>query len=150
MSGRILALWCIGLQLGIVMFNAIMTLFISIVVLCGTNSLLWNIPIFSMNCWLGHLDVKCVHTLKSIMSGMNFSEILCTASSSIRKTCNEGQQLGAALPNDRGLQANRLLDVAHSDVVAHMRDVAFIDASASSGSDFFLKKTSKWKKMRLL
>jgi hypothetical protein len=103
MLGRILAPWCIGLQLSIFMFNVIITLSRPITMFCGTDNDLWNIPTFNMNCRLGHLDVKRVHTLKSIMSGMNLSEIFCTASSSICKTCNEGQQLRAAFPNDRGL-----------------------------------------------
>ena len=46
------------------------------------------------NCRLGHLNVKCVNTLKNIMSGMNLSKILCTASSSIREHAMRDNNLG--------------------------------------------------------
>ena len=50
------------------------------------------------NCWLGHLNAKCVRILKNIMSGMNLSKILCTTSSSIREHAMRDNNLGRYFP----------------------------------------------------
>ena len=70
-----------------------------------------------------------------MISDINFENVHYFIFSLICEGCIEGQQLRATFSNNKGRQANKPLEIAHSDVFGRMRDVAFVDDSTSIGSD---------------
>lgn len=55
---------------------------------------------------LGHLNVKSVHVLQSLVSGMNLGKIHCPTFSLVCKICIEGQQLWTMLFQQLGTTLN--------------------------------------------
>ena len=65
---------------------------------------------------LGHLNVKNVHTLQKIMSGMNLGKFSCSISSLFGEACIKGKQYRVAFPNEGGRRATKPSKIVHSNV----------------------------------
>ena len=49
---------------------------------------------------LGHLNLKSVHSLQNMMSGINLGKFSCPTSSLFCEACIEGTQHGVVFPNE--------------------------------------------------
>jgi len=74
---------------------------------------------------LGHLNLKGVHALQNIVSGMNLGNMPCPTSSFVCEGCIEGKQHGKPFPSDGGMHATKPLEIVHSDVCDPMRSTSF-------------------------
>jgi transposase InsO family protein len=70
---------------------------------------------------LGHLNMKSVHALQNMVSGMNLGKLKCPTSSLVCEGCIEGKLHRAAFPSDGGRRATKPLEIVHSDVCGPMR-----------------------------
>jgi transposase InsO family protein len=70
---------------------------------------------------LGHLNVKGVHALQNMVSGMNLGNMPCPTSSFVCEGCIEGKQHRKPFPSDGGMRATKPLEIVHSDVCGPMR-----------------------------
>ena len=69
-------------------------------------------------CYLGHLNVKNVHTLQNMVSNMNLGIFSCPTSLFLCETC---KQYRVAFSNKGGRQATKPLEIVHFDVFGPMR-----------------------------
>jgi transposase InsO family protein len=70
---------------------------------------------------LGHLNIKGVHALQNMVSGMNLGNMPCPTSSFVCEGCIEGKQHRKPFPSDGGMRATKPLEIVHSDVCGPMR-----------------------------
>ncbi len=70
---------------------------------------------------LGHLNVKGVHALQNMVSGINLGNMPCPTSSFVYEGCIEGKQHCKPFPSDGGMRATKPLEIVHSDVCGPMR-----------------------------
>jgi hypothetical protein len=70
---------------------------------------------------LGHLNIKGVHALQNMVSGMNLGNMACAISSFVYEGCIEGKQHCKPLPSDGGMRATKPLEIMDSDVCGPMR-----------------------------
>ena len=49
------------------------------------------------------------------------------------------KHIGQQFPNDRGGRANKYLEITHSNIFGHMRDVVFINNNVSIASDLEIR-----------
>jgi hypothetical protein len=73
------------------------------------------------HCHLSHLNVKGVHALQNMVSGMNLGNMPCPTSSFVCEGCIEGKQHRKPFPNNGGMCATKPLEIVHSDVCGPMR-----------------------------
>jgi hypothetical protein len=73
------------------------------------------------HCRLGHLNVKGVHPLQNMVSGMNLGNMPCPTSSFVCEGCIEGKQHHKPFPSGGGMRATKPLEIVHSDVCGPMR-----------------------------
>jgi transposase InsO family protein len=69
----------------------------------------------------GHLNIKGVHALQNMVSGMNLGNMPCPRSSFVCEGCIEGKQHRKPFPSDGGMRATKPLEIVHSDVCDPMR-----------------------------
>ncbi len=65
---------------------------------------------------LGHLNIKGVHALQNMVSGMNLGNMPCPTFSFVCGGCIEGKQHCKPFPSDGGMPATKPLEIMHSDV----------------------------------
>jgi hypothetical protein len=65
------------------------------------------------HCCLGHLNVKGVHALQNMVSGMNLGNMPCPTSSFVCEGCIEGKQHRKPFPSDGGMRATKPLEIVH-------------------------------------
>ena len=70
---------------------------------------------------LDHLNVKDVHTLQNMISGINLGKFSCPTSSLLCEVCIEGNQHRATLLNEGGRRVTKPLEIIHSDVCGPIR-----------------------------
>ncbi len=70
---------------------------------------------------LGHLNIKGMHALQNMVSGMNLGNMPCPTSSFVCEGCIEGKQHRKPFPSDGGMRATKPLEIVHSDVCGPMR-----------------------------
>jgi transposase InsO family protein len=70
---------------------------------------------------LSHLNVKGVHALQNMVSGMNLGNMPFPTSSFVCEGCIEGKQHRKPFPSDGGMRATKPLKIVHSDVCGPMR-----------------------------
>jgi len=73
------------------------------------------------HCRLGHLNVKGVHALQNMVSGMNLGNMPCPTSSFVCEGCIEGKQHCKPFRSDGGMCATKPLEIVHSNVCGPMR-----------------------------
>jgi len=81
---------------------------------------------------LGHLNIKGVHALQNMVSGMNLGNMPCPTSSFLCEGCIEGKQHCKPFPSDGGMRATEPLEIVHSDVCGPMRTTSL------GGARYFL------------
>lgn len=70
---------------------------------------------------LGQLNVKSVHTLLNMLSGMNLGKFSCPISSLFCKTCIKDKQHVAIFPNESEKRETKPLKSVHSDICNSMQ-----------------------------
>ncbi len=60
---------------------------------------------------LGHLNIKGVHALQNMVSGMNLGNMPCPTSSFVCEGCIEGKQHCKPFPSDGGMHASKPLEI---------------------------------------
>jgi hypothetical protein len=97
---------------------------------------------------LGHLNVKGVHALQNMVSGMNLGNMPCPTSSFVCEGCIEGKQHRKPFPSDGGMRATKPLKIVHSDVWGPTRTtslggaryfVTYIEAFVETQSEHKIK-----------
>ena len=86
----------------------------------------------SLELWhkrLGHLNVKSVKTLQSMVGGMQVTKGTCDLSC---EACIEGKQTRPPFPSDGARRAAKVLELVHSDVCGPMR------TTSMGGARYFL------------
>jgi hypothetical protein len=73
------------------------------------------------HCRLGHLNIKGVHALQIMVSGMNLGNMPCPTSSFVCEGCIEGKQHCKPFLSDEGMHVIKPLEIVHSDVCGPMR-----------------------------
>lgn len=71
------------------------------------------------------------------MNDINLGKVPCHTCLLICEGCIERQQLKAAFPIDRGRQANKPMDIAHSEVFLRLQNVVH------SGGDFQMRPSGR-------
>ncbi len=73
---------------------------------------------------LDHLNVKGVHALQTMVSGMNLGNMPCPTSSFVCEGCIEGKQHRKPFLSNGGMRATKPLEIVHSDVCGPMRTIS--------------------------
>lgn len=65
------------------------------------------------HCRLRHLNIKRIHTLQSMVSGMNLDNIPSPTFLSVYERCIEEQQLRTSFLNDVERRENKYFEITH-------------------------------------
>lgn len=78
-------------------------------------------PVELWHHWLGHLNVRSVYALQSMVREMNLGKTFPTTSTLVCDACTKGKQYAAKLGNDAERQAIKPLKIMHLDVCGPMK-----------------------------
>jgi transposase InsO family protein len=80
---------------------------------------------------LGHLNKKCVRTLRSMVTGIDLTQVSCS-SPLVCEACIEGKQHWLSFPTEGAMRATKSLENVHSDVCGPMR------TTSMDGAKYFI------------
>jgi hypothetical protein len=89
---------------------------------------------------LSHLNVKGVHALQNMVSGMNLGNMPCPTSSFVCERYMEGKQHRKPFPSDGGMHATKPLEILHLDVYGPMRSTSL------GGARYFMRYIDNFSK----
>ena len=84
------------------------------------------------HCRMGHLNVKSLKKLPSLVSGLDLSHVKAAPSSLTCEGCLEGKQQRHSFPQGGATRATKLLELVHTDVCGPMKTMSM------GGARFFL------------